>query len=532
MTWSFAFGAPQLLAGALAAIVLCAIGAKRLRLPYPIVFIVAGAALAFIPNLPPVPIDPQYIFLIVLPPLLFYGGWSTDWRIFVQNLRPIMLLAVGLVFITTFAVASTAHAFGFPWAAAFVLGAIVSPPDAVAASAIFERFSIPRRVAAILEGEGLVNDGTALVLYRFAILAAVSGTFSPVVASMSFVIVAVGGILIGILVGMAVDRGTQWLATLDLNDSLIDNLVFLLAPYVAYLGAEAIGVSGVLATAAAGVLVSRRASIIYSPETRLVSRSVWRLLNYLLNGFIFLLIGLQLRGIVLGSPDIGRQVRIGAIVTLVAIVVRIVWVIFATLLPRWLSPALARRDPIPSWKAITLLAWTGLRGIVSLAAALALPLHDGAGRPFAFRDDIIFVTFFVIAVTLVGQGLSVIPLLRWLKLDVDSESVDEREVEVRIAALRAGLERLSSIEQPDSSVDEWEVLGRLRAEYEHRIEHLRSHLPGEAESDASRFDHRLQDEALDAERAAIMQMREEGRIPDDIFRRIEYDLDLAQTRLS
>ncbi|GAC1591717.1 MAG: Na+/H+ antiporter [Candidatus Velthaea sp.] len=522
---------PFLFAGALAAIVVCAIVAKRLGLPYPIVFVVAGAALAFVPNLPPVVIDPQYIFLIVLPPLLFYGGWSTDWRLFVKNVRPIVFLAVGLVFITTAAVALSAHAFGFGWAAAFVLGAIVSPPDAVAAGAIFERFSIPRRVAAILDGEGLVNDGTALVLYRFAVLAAVTGTFSPVRASFSFVVVSIGGIGIGIAVGLAIEWLTRLLARIDLNDSLIDNLIFLLAPYVAYLSAEALGVSGVLATVAGGVFISRRAALVYGAETRLVGNSVWRLLSYLLNGFVFLLIGLQLRAIVNGA-DVAHQLVVGVVVTVVAVVVRIVWVIAATWLPRALIPALARHDPFPPWQHVTLLAWTGLRGIVSLAAALALPLHDSSGAPFPHRNEIIFVTFFVIFATLVVQGLSIIPLLRRLRLDADGERVDEREVEVRIAALAAGLASLARIERPDSAPHEWEVIGRLRSEYENRVDHLRSHLPGRSESAASKFDHMLQDEALRAERNAIMRMRDEGQIPDDIFRRIEYDLDLAEARLN
>ncbi|GAC1406300.1 MAG: Na+/H+ antiporter [Candidatus Velthaea sp.] len=522
---------PFLFAGALAATVLCAIAAKRFGLPYPIVFVVAGAALAFIPDLPAVTIDPQYIFLIVLPPLLFYGGWSTDWRLFVTNLRPIVLLAVGLVFITTVAVAVSAHAFGFGWAAAFVLGAIVSPPDAVAAGAIFERFSIPRRVAAILDGEGLVNDGTALVLYRFAVIAAVTGTFSPLGASVSFVFVALGGIAVGIAVGLAIEGLTRLLARAGMNDSLIDNLIFLLAPYVAYLSAEALGVSGVLATVAGGVFMSRRAAAIYGAETRLVGRAVWRLLSYLLNGFVFLLIGLQLRAIV-GRADVAHQLLVGAVVTVVAVVVRLVWVFVATWLPRALFPGLARRDPMPHWKNIALLAWTGLRGIVSLAAALALPLRDASGAPFPYRNDIIFVTFFVIFATLVAQGLSIMPLLKWLRLDTDGESVDEREIEVRIAALQAGLARLARIEGPGSLPEEWEVIGRVRSEYEHRIDHLRSHLPGERESPASKFDHTLQDETLRAERRAIMDMRDEGRIPDDIFRRIEYDLDLAEARLS
>ncbi len=434
-----------MLTGALGAIVVCAMLAKRLALPYPIVFVLAGSALAFVPNVPPVKVDPQLIFLIVLPPLLFNGGWYTDWKLFRANARSITLLAVGLVLATTFAVAAAAHALGFAWAAAFVLGAIVSPPDAVAASAIFERFSIPRRIVAILEGEGLVNDGSALVIYRFAVAAAVTGTFSPLHAAGAFVVVAVGGIAAGIVAGVALEFATRLMARFELSDSLIDNLAFLFIPYAAYLLAESVHVSGVLATVAAGVYMGRRSAIIYGPDTRLVGRSVWMLINYLLNGFVFLLIGLQLRQIVESPTFSPREITIGLIVSLVAILTRIAWVFPATWLPRFLSRRTRAREPLPVNRNVAIVAWTGLRGIVSLAAALALPYSDATGGPFGQRDLIVFVTFCVIVVTLVFQGLSLIPLLSLLKIKGD-ESIEEREVEVRVHALRAGLDRLTKLE--------------------------------------------------------------------------------------
>lgn len=519
-----------MLAWALAAVVLCAIVAKRFELPYPIVFVLAGSAIAFIPHVPAVTIEPEYIFLIVLPPLLFNGGWATDWRLFRANLRPILLLAIGLVFVTTLAVAWAAHAFGFGWAPAFVLGAIVSPPDAVAAAAIFARFSIPRRIVAILEGEGLINDGSALVIYRFAVAAAVTGGFSPSYAAVSMVVVAIGGVLVGLAVALIIDVLTRTLARWDLDDSLINNLVFLLAPYAAYLSAEVLHVSGVLAAVSGGIAISRRAAVIYGPQTRLIGTAVWNVLIYLLNGFVFLSIGLQLRTFVRDPGFFAREIGVALWVSLIAIVVRIAWVFPASYIPRRLSPALRQRDPAPSWRYTTVIAWTGLRGIVSLAAALALPLRDAAGAPFPQRDEIVFVAFCVIVVTLVFQGLSLIPLLRWLRVTGDDDT-EQREIDVRVHALRAGLKRLGEIETGDHQPAEWEIIGRMKSEYEHRIDHLQSHLPGERESPASIFDHRLQDEALAAERTAIMRMRAQGKIPDDIFRRIEYDLDLAETRL-
>ena len=521
---------PYLLAGALATIVLCAIVAKRFELPYPIVFVLAGSAIALAPGVPALTIDPQYIFLIVLPPLLFNGGWATDWRLFKTNLRPILLLAIGLVFATTLAVAWTAHAFGFGWAAAFVLGAIVSPPDAVAAGAIFERFSIPRRIVAILDGEGLINDGSALVIYRFAVAAAVTGMFSPGAAALSMIVVAVGGVLVGLAIALAIDALTRALSRWEMSDSLIDNLVFLLAPYAAYLSAEAVHVSGVLAAVSGGIAVSRRAAVIYGPQTRLIGVAVWNVLIYLLNGFVFLSIGTQLRTFVHDPGFFSQHIGVALWVSLVAIVVRIAWVAVATYLPRRFSRRLRESDPAPSWRFVAVIAWTGLRGIVSLAGALALPLRDAAGRPFPNRDAIVFVTFCAIVITLVFQGLSLIPLLRWLRIESD-EDTEQREIDVRVHALRAGLRQLDSIESGEHLPAEWEIIGRIKSEYENRISHLQSHLPGERESPQSVFDHRLQDEALGAEREAIMRMRAQGKIPDEIFRRIEYDLDLADTRL-
>jgi CPA1 family monovalent cation:H+ antiporter len=439
-------------------------------------------------------------------------------------------LAIGLVFTTTLVVACIAHGFGFGWAPAFVLGAIVSPPDAVAAAAIFERFTIPRRIVAILDGEGLINDGSALVIYRFAVIAALTGGFSAGYATLSMVLVAGGGVLVGLAVAYGIDALTRGLARLALDDSLIDNLIFLLAPYAAYLSAEALGVSGVLAAVSGGISLSRRAAVIYGPQTRLIGSAVWNLMIYLLNGFVFLSIGLQLRAFVRDPGFFGREIGVGLGISLVAIAVRIAWVLPATYLPRWLSPALRARDPAPSWRYSAVIAWTGLRGIVSLAAALALPLRDAAGRPFPERDAIVFVAFCVIVVTLVFQGLSLIPLLRWLKVESDEDSA-QREVDVRVHALREGLKRLGEIETGEHRAEEWEIIGRIKSEYEHRIDHLQRHLPGERESDDSLFDHRLQDEALVAERAAIQRLRAEGKIPDEIFRRVEYDLDLAETRL-
>jgi CPA1 family monovalent cation:H+ antiporter len=527
-------GTPFLLVGGLAAILACALVAKRTNLPDPIVFVIAGVALAFVPGLPAMQLDPQYIFLIVLPPLLVNGGWKTDWRLFRTYVRPILQLAIGLVCATTVVTALVAHLLGLPWVAGFILGAIIAPPDAVAAMTIFERFRIPRRVTAVVDGEGLVNDAAALVIYQFAVAAAVTGFFSPLVAAGTFVYVAIVGVLAGLLVGLGVEGLSRLMRRFNLVDSLIDNLAFLVAPYAAYLSAVSIGASGVLAAVVGGLYIGRRSSILYGPQTRLVGGAVWDVLIYLINGFAFLAIGLQLRALFAEGGLALHAIVPGLIVAAAAIVLRIGWVFANVYLPRAIAPNWPGYAATPPWRWVAVVSWSGLRGIVSLAAALALPLHDAAGHPLVDRDVIIVMAFVVIFVTLVGQGLMLIPILRWLHLEEDVDPTDVRDIEVRVAALKAGLAALNRLEKKtEHSPDEWEIIGRIRSEYENRITHLRAHSEvGVAENPLAIFDDKLQAAALKAERAAIMRMRDEGKIPDEIFRKIEFDLDLAASRLT
>jgi CPA1 family monovalent cation:H+ antiporter len=525
---------PVLLVLGLVAAVALAIVAKRFALPYPIVFVLAGTALAFVPGLPPVTIAPDWIFLSVLPPLLFSGGWSTDWTLFRANVRPILGNAIGLVVLSTAAVAFVAERLvpGLGWAAAFVLGAVVSPPDAVAAIATFQRFAVPRRIVAVLEGEGLVNDATALVIYGYAVAAVVAGGFSLPSAAGSFVLVAAGGVLVGVAIEWCVERLSLALDRFELSDSLIDNLMIIATPYAAYLTGQALHVSAVLATVVAGIRLGRRSAVIYSPETRLVGENVWSLWVYVINAFVFLAIGLQLRTFVQDGARALALLPAALAISALLIVVRIAWVFFIAWLARALSPRLRERDPLPAPGALLMIGWTGMRGIVSLAAALALPLTAQLGAPFPARDAIVFITFVVIFVTLVGQGLTLIPLVKRLGLSRAGDD-DEREVDVRVAALEAGLREIDGMRATAHGDEERDVLERLRDEYVHRIDHLRTHhVPGdEDETPASRFDHQAQHEALRAERDAIMRLRDRGEIPDEIFRRVQYDLDLAETRL-
>jgi CPA1 family monovalent cation:H+ antiporter len=517
----------------LAAIVIVAVIAKRFAIPYPIAFVIAGSMLAFVPNLPPFELRPDIVFLIFLPPLLYAGGWSTDWQSFKRWIRPIVLLSIGLVIATTAAVAVVAHALvpGLGWAAAFVLGAIVSPPDAVAAGAVFQRFSVPQRIISILDGEGLINDASALVIYNFAVAAVLTGTFSPIRASFAFVAVSAGGIAIGLAFAFVIAKGMILLREFELSDYLIDNAIQLFAPFAIYLTCQAVGVSGVLATVAAGIYMSRQVGKLYLPEGRLVAYAVWDLLIFMLNGFVFLLIGLQLRSIIARRELTLRDLWIALAISALVIGVRLLWVYPAAYIPRMLFRRIRETEPFPTPAYLFVIGWSGMRGIVSLAAALALPVLTDTGKPFPGRAEILFITFCVIFATLVFQGLSLIPILKILRL-ASGESPEQRELEARIAALRAGIGRLRKLEPGFDSTEEWEVEGRILGEYEYRIAHLSGHLDGSIGPEAIAFDHRLQGEALIAERAEILRLRDSGDIPDEVYRKLQYDLDLADERLS
>lgn len=519
---------PVLLVGGLAVALALAILARRFDLPYPILFVVGGTALAFVPGIPPVHISPDWIFLAVLPPLLFSAAWSTDWALFRENLPVVLQLAIGLVVVTTIVIALVAHAIvpGMAFAAAFALGAIVSPPDAVAAAASFERFAVPRRIRGIIEGEALVNDATALVIYGYAVAAVIAGAaFSIRGAVWSFVLVAAGGVLIGYVVARVVELLSRTLARYDLSDSLIDNLLLIGAPYLAYLSGQALHVSGVLAVVVAGVSLSRRSSVVYGPQTRLIAYNVWTLWIYLLNAYVFLAIGLQLRAFVAQGSRLFDALPAALLISAVVIAVRFAWIYPASWATHYVRSLRACDPGVPrAW--LTVIGWSGMRGIVSLAAALALP------SDFPAREIIVFITFVVIFVTLVGQGLTLNPLLR--ALHVDEASDDERhEIEIRTRALEAGVARIDELAAHATDPHEREDLAQLRHEYESRIAHLRAGGEGDHRPMLADVTHDYAEkEALRAERFAIMRLRDGGEIPDDIFRRIQYDLDLAESRLS
>ncbi|MDB6022623.1 MAG: Na+/H+ antiporter [Pedosphaera sp.] len=524
----------------LVAVAVLALLARKISIPYPILLVLGGLALALaledFPNLPKMKLEPDLVFLIFLPPLLFPAALFTSWRDFRANLRPISLLAVGLVLFTTVSVGYFAHHLveGLPLAAAFILGAIISPPDAVAATAITERLRVPRRIVTVLEGESLVNDAIALVAYRFAVVALATGSFSLGEATLKFIIVSVGGVLVGLSVGWLASQAQR-----RLDDPPVQITISILTPFAAYLPAEQFEVSGVLAVVTAGLYLGWRAPEIIGSRMRLQAGPVWQMIEFILNGMVFILIGLQLPDIwkgLAGLPiPVSRICWYAFLISVLVIVVRFIWVFAASYLPRYFSKRLRQRDPYPPWRTVVIVAWTGMRGVVSLAAALALPSMIHKDIPPLGRDAvinlIIFFTSVVILVTLVLQGLTLPVLIRWLKV----ESTGETEREEREARLKANLSAMARLaELEEGARYPTELLQRLRVEYEDRIRQLEACDQTEGEGARWLFSseyENLQQDALDVERQTIVQLRNERIINDVAMRRIQRDLDLAEARL-
>jgi monovalent cation/hydrogen antiporter len=524
-------GAAEIFVGLLLAVAVLALAARKVSIPYPILFVLGGVLLSLIPKLPKVRLDPELVFLFVLPPLLYPAALFTPWRDFRANLRPIGLLAVGLVLFTTVAVAFLARYYmDLPLAAGFVLGAIISPPDAIAATAIADRLTVPRRIVTILEGESLVNDATALVAYRVAVAAVATGTFSLAHASGQFLLMGLGGNAVGLALGWLAEQFHK-----RVDDAPVEITVSLLTPFAGYLVAERLGFSGVLAVVTTGLYLGMRLPELLTFRTRLQSGPFWETLEFLLNGFVFILIGLQLPE-VLGtlsghSISLPKLLRYALLISLAVILVRILWVFPATYLPRLLFSGLRRHDPYPSWRHVAIVAWTGMRGVVSLAAALALPLTLQDGSAFPGRELILFLTFVVIVVTLVVQGLSLPLLIQWLGIQ-DDRSMEREERNARLEANRAALKKLNELAERNPT--KADALQRLRVEYEDHLRQLAGAEPQSAASPLRLFSseyERLSLEALRVERISIIKLRDEDVISDEVLRRIQRDIDLAEARL-
>ena len=519
-------GVELVLISLLVAVSVLAAASRAIGVPYPILLVLGGLVMGFVPGLPDVELDPDLVLVIFLPPLLYSAAFFASLRDLKYDLRSISLMAVGLVIATACAVAVVAHALidGLPWAAAFALGAIVAPTDPLAAIEIGRRLGLPRRLNTIIEGESLINDGTALVIYRVAV-GAVGGTFSLAEAGLEFVLGAAGGIAIGLAVGWVIAEIRK-----RLDDPPVEVTISILTGYAAYVPAERVGASGVLAAVTIGIYVGWRAPEISSARQRVAGYSMWTILTFLLNALLFVLIGLQLPLILEGLEDepLGELIGIAVAVSVVVILSRIVWVHVITALIRMFDrrqSQIARRG---TWQGRMVVGWAGLRGAVSLAAALALPTD------FPARDQLLFITFVVILATLVLQGLTLPAVIRWAGLHDDGAEARE-ELLARRRATEAALERLDELEGEEWTRDE--TVERMRGMYRYRVRRLNARAGEQDDGDGDDYEHRSRKyqkmvrSVLDAQRAAVVELRNSGEISNDVMHRIERELDLEDERL-
>lgn len=508
---------------------LTSLAARRLRIPQSILLVVVGAALAFAPHFPAIELHPDLVLLLLLPPLLYYSGVGMSWRGFKQNLRAIMLLAVGCVIFTAGVVAAATHwLLHLPWAVGFVLGAVVSPPDAVAPMAIARRLPLPKRVLTVLEGEGLVNDATALILFSFAVGAVITGGVSVSKATEAFALIVVCEIAWGLAVGWGMLHLRRWS-----RDTEVEMILALLTPFIAFWPPHFMGGSGVLAAVTAGLFTSWNGPGLISPATRLQGFFVWGLAVYIVEGVVFLLTGLQARG-VMESPDAGewsRMIWAALITTVLVVVVRFVWVFPATYLSCWLFGGKRRGRVAPPWQETFLIGFTGIRGVVSLVAALSVPEMLGE-QVFPQRHLILFVTFCVILVSLIGQGTALPGLIRLLKLDVvgarEAAAAKRAEVTARITGIQAALNRLDELETQGAASRSVVTLRRhhedRRTDFIQTADEAIAGAPVADEAD-------IQLQLIATERASIAEQFAAGKLSDEARRRVERELDLEDARV-
>jgi len=516
---------------------------NKKRFPFPILLVAAGLVIGFVPQLPDLGLDPDTVFIVILPPLLYDAASKTSWHEFRTAIRPISALAITLVFFTTVAVAITAHYLipGFSWPLAFVLGAVVSPPDAVAASGIIKGLGLNKKVITILEGESLVNDASALIAYRYAVTAVTTGTFIFWKAGLQFLLVAGVGIIIGIVVGYLFVLAHKKIE----NNAVVETSLTLLSPYVSYLAAEQFHMSGVLAVVTTGLVISWRAPEVFSYHARMRIKGVWETLVFLLHGFVFILIGLQLPSIIkdLGNYPFSQILGYGLLISAVTIVVRIIWVFagvssqtFFQKKKKTTGDLSANDNQDSTWKNVLVVAWTGTRGVISLAAALALPLLLEDGTPFPKRHSIIFLAFVVIFVTLVVQGLSLPLLIRWLKIKPQDNTIEEeKELQLYLAT-----STLNFIEQDFPIQLDNKIQEQLKKKYELQINDLTKEI--RLQKKAKHNDEEIkpppptdlvnaQLEISKFKRDLLVKIHKEGEFSDTAIKKVEREMDIDELKL-
>ena len=496
---------------------------KRIPLPYPSVMALTGLLIALVPGIPTVEINPEFVLVVFLPPILYSAAWNTSWPEFKRNLRPIGFLAIGLVFATMFAVAAAVHAAvpTMPWAVALLLGAIVSPPDAIAATAIFERLGVPRRLVSVLEGESLVNDAGALVAFRTALAVALTGKFSWGHTTLELIMAGAGGLAIGWGCGVLITQLHR-----RVLDPLTSTAISLVAPYAVYIFGESLHASGVLAVVTAGILVTRASDAIFCPATRLTAIPTWQLFTLLINGLAFTLIGLQIDVVItdFAAEDQRQVLWVCLVVVSVVIAVRIAWVALTARLA-------IGRNVMPPLSQRVIVAWAGMRGVVSLAAAMGIPRILPDGSPFPFRNLVTASAFAVVLATLVLQGATLPALIRRLRVRPDAWESQEREYAVATSASEAL--RTIGAESRDRGVPET-VRERLLAEQLARVQPEKlSHATGEIDEHHRNLhmERAIRRRTIEAERAVIARLRQTGAVGEGTFRSLERELDLQEQLL-
>ncbi len=504
----------------------------KYKFPFSILLVLCGVAISLIPSLPDIELNPNIVFLIFLPPLLYGSAWYTSWHDFKSAIRPITLAAVGLVLFTTIAVAIAAHLLipDLSWPVAFLIGAIVSPPDALAATSITKGLGLSPRIIAILEGESLLNDASGLIAYKYALVAITAGSFALWDASVNFLLVASAGVAIGFAIGYAMYLVHKHF----ICDPVIEVTLTFLTPFASYLLAEHFHFSGVLAVVTTGLYLSYRSSVIFTHQSRMMAYSVWEVVMFVLNSLIFILIGLQLRNVMKGISEypIADLALYGAAVSFVAIIVRFVWVVPAALLPRWLSKRIREREKFDP-RNMVVFGWAGMRGVVSMAAALALPLTVPGGAPFPHRSLVVFLVFCVILSTLVVLGLTLPWVIRKLKIEPHSIVAEEYLVRTQVVSTA-----ITHIEEHLSLLQD-ELLNNIKSKYEVKYNRLqKTDLPanyfGGGKTLAGNVFNQFSQVQIDliaVERKAIESLHRSGEASEEILRKIERELDLEETRL-
>ncbi|MBC6700418.1 Na+/H+ antiporter [Hymenobacter puniceus] len=525
-----------LVLGLLFAMLLLVMLGQKLRISYPIFLVLAGLALGFVPGLPRIVISPDLIFLIFLPPLLYQAAWETSWQDFWRWKRPIALLAFGLVFFTSTIVAYVSRAMipGFTLPLGFLLGGIISPPDAVAATSVLKDVQVPRRVTSILEGESLINDASSLIVFRFALATVLSGTFVWQQAVSSFLLVSAMGLAVGLVVAHGFYLIHKHLPTTP----SINTVLTFIAPYSMYLLAEEFHFSGVLAVVSGGLLLSFRSHRVFDADTRLQANSVWASVGFALNGLVFILIGLELPVAVegLGSYSLGQAITYGLIISGIVILIRLVWMFPAAFVPRWLFRSIRTRETSPGWQGPLVIGWAGMRGVVSLASALSVPLLLSNGQEFPQRNLMLFITFVVILVTLVFQGLTLPALIRFTGIDTLEERMptDAQEAGIRLHLRQAALTHMERNYVADMQENELikALQQRMQAEAQRTGNLLEALDYDDSKRQALKRYHQVLLDVLRVQREELFVLRSQDVFEEEMLRHQEAQLDLDEAKIS